>query len=228
MKYKGLTLSMGAILVSSIVTTPVLAEEAPVATIKSTGSITMKANEDPSNPENGGPLRIANVTDISFGEQIISGDDQVYAAKLTTEQDEEGNFLPDNIKIIDDRGSNQGWELQVKNDGFKSVDGTISLAATELTINPVSVISKSGNLLPSMLKSVILKNDGFKTMVAAKVNEGVGTTTTLFGEVAAEGTENSNVTLKIPGSSAKVKDTTYQTTLTWVLLDEPSAMFLGN
>lgn len=228
MKYQGLTLSLGAILVSSIVATPVLAEETPAGTIKSTGSITMKANEDPSNPENGGPLRIENVTNISFGEQIISGDDQVYAAKMTTEQDEEGNFLPDTIKIIDDRGTNQGWELQVKNDGFKSVDGTISLAATELTITPASVISKSGNLLPSTLKPVVLKNDGFKTMVVAQVSEGVGTTTTLFGDVGAEGTENTGVTLKIPGSSAKVKDTTYQTTLTWVLLDEPSAMLLGN
>ncbi|MGY3746566.1 WxL domain-containing protein [Vagococcus salmoninarum] len=228
MKHQKVTLSMGIVLASSLVVAPVLAAETPAATIKSTGSITMKANEDPNNPENGGPLRINNVTNISFGEQVISGDDQVYAAKMSTEQDEEGNFLPDNIKIIDDRGTNQGWELQVKNDGFKSVDGTVPLAGTELTINPVSIVSKSGNLLPSTLKPVILKNDGFKTMVAAKASEGVGTTTTLFGNLAGEDTENTNVTLKIPGSSAKVKDTTYQTTLTWVLLDEPSAMVLGN
>ncbi|WP_187958016.1 WxL domain-containing protein [Carnobacterium maltaromaticum] len=182
-------LAVGTILLSSSIfvsTTPAFAalEDGQAAKVESNGSITLREKPvDPENPDNSGPLRIKSITNIEFGEQFISGDDQVYSAKYKTDLNEEGNALPDSLTVIDDRGTNNGWELQVKNDGFHSV-------------------------------------------VNASQNEGVGTTTHLFGTAKADAagkTENTDVQLKIPGRSTKVKDTTYETTLTWVLLDDPSA-----
>lgn len=189
----------------------------------SNASVKFKEYDDPTNPDNGGPLRIDKVTDITFGTQVISGDDQVYKATFKDEVDGDGKNVSDYIRVIDDRGSNKGWELQVKNDGFKSVDGSLALEGAELKITTVSATSKSNNQLPSSLNEVVINNNGFKSVTNAKANEGVGTTTLWFGEATdvADST-NQAVTLSIPGRSTKVKDTTYQTTLTWLLLDDPS------
>lgn len=206
----------------------VLAEENQSAQKSSTGSITMREYNDPSQPGNGGPLRIHSVTNITFGNQLISGDDQIYSAEFKEETNSDGDYVPDNLQIIDDRGSNKGWELQVKNDGFLSEDGLHLLKASELTINPVSIVSKSGNALPSELKKVVLGNDGFKALINAKKGEGIGTSTSFFGDPqVTESEKNHDITLSIPGDSIKVKDTAYQTTLTWLLLDDPS-MVIAN
>ncbi|MGX7418181.1 WxL domain-containing protein [Carnobacterium gallinarum] len=200
-------------------------ETGQAAKITSTGSITMRSDGDETG-ENTGALRIGNVSNITFADQLISGDNQVYRANFKA-ADTEGNLNPDSIQVIDNRGSNKGWTLQVSNDGFASVDGTIPLAATKLKINATGASNLSGNLIPTIagggLRSVELGADGFKTLVNSKVNEGIGTTTTTFGTATTDAaTKNADITLSIPGSSAKVKDTTYQTTLTWLLLDDPS------
>lgn len=198
-------------------------EPGQAAKTNSNATVQFKEYSDPLNPDNGGPLRIDKVTDMTFGTQVISGDDQVYQATFKDEVDENGNKVSDYIRVIDDRGSNKGWELQVKNDGFKSTDGKLTLDGAELKITTVSATSKSNNQLPSSLNEVVINNNGFKSLTNAKANEGVGTTTLWFGESTntADAT-NQGVTLSIPGRSTKVKDTTYQTTLTWLLLDDPS------
>ena len=47
----------------------------------------------------------------------------------------------------------------------------------------------------------------------------MGTWTTAYGKDNVEGTKS--VSLSVPGTTAKVKDTKYKTSLTWTLEDTP-------
>ncbi|MBL1704654.1 WxL domain-containing protein, partial [Klebsiella pneumoniae] len=53
----------------------------------------------------------------------------------------------------------------------------------------------------------------------AEAGKGMGTWTTAYGQDIEQG--SNSVSLSVPGTTAKVKDTKYKTSLTWSLEDTP-------
>lgn len=209
--------------------------------LKSNGVIQFKQDRDPDPEGNEGPLRIESIAPINFGIQDISGDTKTYNSIYTEEVG--GQYLPLNVVTVDDRGTNEGWQLQVKETRpFSELDTdgttvkpngsvltgsviTLKSATVERPLDKITepITSRPGNATAT----TAVNSTGFQTLVSADANQGMGTWQTLFGEKvdaatdAGKAVENSAVTLTIPGDTAKVKDALYQAELTWILLSTP-------
>lgn len=218
------------------------AETNQASELKSNGVIQFKQDRDPDPEGNEGPLRIESIAPINFGIQDISGDTKTYNSIYTEEVG--GQYLPLNVVTVDDRGTNEGWQLQVKETRpFSELDTdgttvkpngsvltgsviTLKSATVERPLDKITepITSRPGNATAT----TAVNSTGFQTLVSAEANQGMGTWQTLFGEKVDEATtdtgkavENSAVTLTIPGDTAKVKDALYQAELTWILLSTP-------
>ncbi|MGM0126391.1 hypothetical protein IGI37_003820 [Enterococcus sp. AZ194] len=207
---------------------------------------------DPTGPKPGtdGPLSIDYASSFDFGLNKISNKSEVYYARAQTYKNDEGAIdktksTPNYVQVSDNRGSNAGWTLSVKQNGqfnnadtvnkvltgsvIKLVSPTLKTQESSTAIAPVSPISTASGL--------VLDSAGASSVVAsAGVGTGAGTWAAAWGEksdvktvteknaagedVDAQITET--VSLSVPGSTPKdaVK---YSTTLTWVLSDTPSA-----
>lgn len=195
-----------------------------------------------------GPLRIDSVSVIHFGSQPLKGDTIIANAIYTTaEVNAQGQYVPLHIETTDDRGTNTGWSLQVKQsqEFTEQPEESVALAdlsvltGAELTLSATesydeSLISELGKNKPSKLGQKVRMNTDFQTIVEAKVGEGIGSWGTYFGELvdevttetvsrrgASQGVENQEITLKIPGQIAKKADVNYQGELIWVLVATP-------
>ncbi|MFH7833128.1 WxL domain-containing protein [Bacillus luti] len=186
-----------------------------------------KNPDDPENPEDNnhevgtqGPLSIDYVSNFHFGKHNISGSNQVYYAKLDTVKAKGGNKeVPNFVQVTDNRGTNKGWKLTVKqNDQFKA--GTEELTGAELKLSNPFVNSATDKKYAPAAKEVTLNPDGSTQEVAiAEAGKGMGTWTTAYGQDIEQG--SNSVSLSVPGTTAKVKDTKYKTSLTWSLEDTP-------
>lgn len=192
---------------------------------------------DPENPNNSGPLMIKRISAIDFGEQLISGNDTTYYANyrdLDKEYDVDGNVIGENmpayVQVEDNRGTNKGWQLFIKNDGFKTNNAAkTELKAADLTFNVTSVKGATvSNNQPSTLPDQFLKENGvtltneYQSLVTATDGRGMGTVDLLMGEKNTNGAvRNQSVSLFVPGSSTKIKDAKYTTTVTWLLMNDP-------
>lgn len=100
------------------------------------------------------------------------------------------------------------------------------MKGASLRIEGQSVVTKSpGNVPQSTLKTVTLADDGYHLLVKANRDEGMGITDTLFGEtypISEVPKKNPQVSLRVPGKSAKVNQGNYVSTLTWLLMADPS------
>lgn len=224
--------------------TALAAETNQASELKSNGVIQFKQDRDPDPEGNSGPLRIESIAPINFGIQDISGDTKTYNSIYTEDVKEAGGqYLPLNIVTVDDRGTNEGWQLQVKETRpFSELDTdgttvkpsgsvltgsviTLKSASVERPLDKITepITSRPGNATAT----TSVNSTGFQTLVSAEADQGMGTWQTLFGEKVAAATdagkavENSAVTLTIPGDTAKVKDALYQAELTWILLSTP-------
>lgn len=220
------------------------AETNQASELKSNGVIQFKQDRDPDPEGNSGPLRIESIAPINFGIQDISGDTKTYNSIYTEDvQEAGGQYLPLNVVTVDDRGTNEGWQLQVKETRpFSELDTdgttvkpngsvltgsviTLKSATVERPLDKITepITSRPGNATAT----TAVNSTGFQTLVSADANQGMGTWQTLFGEKvdaatdAGKAVENSAVTLTIPGDTAKVKDALYQAELTWILLSTP-------
>ncbi|MCU5380490.1 WxL domain-containing protein [Bacillus cereus] len=233
---------IGAVTLSTVsVGTSAFAEEK--ANMKSKTDVTFiedTSTTDPNNPENpnekitpekpeehekgtAGPLSINYVSNLHFGQNVISGNDQTYFAKLDTVK--KGNdkiAVPNFVSVTDKRGTNVGWKLKVKQDGqFKS--GTNELTNAALTLsNPVVNSVTAMEYAPTPFsKDVTLTPGGAAVEITtAAKGKGMGDWTTAFGKGSDQGKES--VSLFVPGTTAKVKDAKYSATLTWTLEDTPN------
>lgn len=233
---------VGAVTLSSV-TVGTSAFAAEKANMKSTTDVTFiedKSTTDPNNPENpnekvtaekpdehqpgtAGPLSINYVSNLHFGENVISGNDQTYFAKLDTVK--KGNdtiAVPNFVSVTDKRGTNAGWKLKVKqNEQFYSGKNVLTNAALTLS-NPVvnSVTDKA--YAPTPFTGSVTLNPGGDAVeiTTAAEDKGMGDWTTAFGKGADQGKES--VSLFVPGTTAKVKDAKYSATLTWTLEDTPN------
>ena len=204
----------------------------PINPIDSEEEVTKDPNDpknpdDPENPEDNnhedgtqGPLSIDYVSNFHFGKHNISGSDQVYYAKLDTVKGKDGNKeVPNFVQVTDNRGTNKGWKLTVKQNGqFKAAE--TELTGAELKLSNPFVNSATDKKFAPAAKEVTLNPDGSTQEVTiAEAGNGMGTWTTAYGKDNVEGTKS--VSLSVPGTTAKVKDTKYKTSLTWTLEDTP-------
>lgn len=190
---------------------------------------------DPNGPEPGteGPLSIDYASSLDFGVNKISNKDEVYYARA--QQFKNGKAAtPNYVQVSDNRGSNAGWTLKVKQNGQFKATGTLNdtLTGSEVKlINPV-VSSNSTAVFPTPAATIELDPVGTESLVmSAKSNQGSGTYANRWGsvetvkEMAKDGSTvdaevTKAITLSVPGSTPKdaVK---YSTTLTWSLSDVP-------
>ncbi|MGR5986188.1 WxL domain-containing protein [Bacillus cytotoxicus] len=231
----------GVVSFSAVLATgaPAFAEEA--TTMKSHTDVSFTQNENPVNPVNpvkpgedvepndpheqgtNGPLSIDYVSNFHFGKQKMSGNDKVYTAQLDTVKvkggDEKGIQIPNYVQVTDDRGTNKGWKLTVKQDAqFKA--GNNELTGAELKLhNPVASSTIGAEYAPEVKEVALDPNGATQEVAIAKEGKGMGTWVTRYGQDEVEGAKS--ITLSVPGAVAKVKDEKYETTLTWALEDTP-------
>lgn len=219
--------------------TPTLAATAK----NSDADITLTEDNHPD-----GPLRISKTTNIEFGVDSISGSDKSYYAHYLgdAEKNADDKYRPNYMQVIDNRGTNQGWSLQVSNDAFKgknekNEDVTLDNAQLVMT----STVTQKNNVDKDT--QAVLANDELAvdpagwtyfanvkvnssaaTIATAKAGNGMGVNNIYFGDVADAAStnedlasKNRSIELQIPGISTKSK-TKYTSTLTWTLTDDPA------
>ncbi|EOH97512.1 WxL domain-containing protein [Enterococcus pallens] len=195
---------------------------------------------DPTNPDQkpepgtNGPLSIDYASSFDFGLNKISNKDQTYYARAQ----HYGNGHADTenyVQVSDNRGTNAGWTLTVKQDGQLTATTTTLnkvLDGSQITVKKPTVTSNAKGVTPPEAKEITLNPDGSESLVmSAKADSGAGTWEDYWGKVESvkekdkDGKEQDvnvtkDVSLSVPGATPKdaVK---YQTTLTWMLTDVP-------
>lgn len=194
---------------------------------------------DPTNPEGpnpgtNGPLSIDYASSIDFGKNRISNKDQVYFARAQAYNGEQQD-TPNFVQISDNRGTNSGWTLTVKQpEQLKATTDTLNdvLTGAQITLSNPKVNSNAQNVEKPVANEIVALNPGEETVVTtATQGAGAGTWATYWGSVESveERDENGdtqtvNVTkdvqLAVPGATPKdaVK---YQAKLVWTLTDVP-------
>ncbi|MGO3749106.1 WxL domain-containing protein, partial [Vagococcus salmoninarum] len=183
---------------------------------------------NPSNPgtQNPGPLSIDYMSSIYFGKQKAYGNDQAYFAELDTVfmADNRQKPVPNYVQITDNRGTNQGWSLAVKQESQFKNEGNKTLGKAELRLfNGTPNSQNSLDKGPVANQKIILRLDNSgqginSNVMQAKANNGHGTWTNMFGSDLE--TAKKSVELFVPGGTL-IEKGSYRTTLIWTLSDEP-------
>lgn len=196
---------------------------------------------DPTNPEGkpepgtAGPLSIDYASSFDFGLNKISNHDEIYYARAQ-HYNEGHKDTPDYVQVSDNRGTNSGWTLTVKQGGqLTATTDTLNkvLTGSEIVLkNPTVTSNVQGVTAPTPADVITLDPNGAESLVMAAADQsGAGTWENYWGKVETIVEKNEageeqdvnvtrDVTLSVPGATPKdaVK---YQTTLTWVLTDVP-------
>lgn len=196
---------------------------------------------DPDGPKPGtdGPLSIDFASSLDFGTNKISSKDQVYYARAQTYKNSDGSasdlVTPNYVQVSDNRGTNAGWTLKVKQNGQFKNDTTLNKTLTGSVINlntPAVRSNAEGITAPVATSDISLDANGSESIVlTAKAGAGAGTWINAWGTVEKNSeTDKENnsieadvtkaISLSVPGKTPKdaVK---YTTTLTWALSDIP-------
>ncbi|MBC2175792.1 WxL domain-containing protein [Listeria booriae] len=177
---------------------------------------------DPDHPAGtAGPLSIDYISNIHFGEQKISGNNEVYKAQLDQIKvgvDETIKDVPNFVQVTDNRGSNAGWHLTVKQDG-QFTNGGSELTGAVLAFTNPTVNSASESDAPEVSDFALNPEGIASDVMNAEENEGMGTWVEMFGSDNQEAAES--ITLSVPGKTSKVPGK-YEATLTWELTDTPA------
>ncbi|WP_144558968.1 WxL domain-containing protein [Shouchella miscanthi] len=182
---------------------------------------------DPTGPNPGtpGPLSIDYASSLNFGENEISTKDRVYAAKAQELSD--GRFVSNYVQITDNRGSNAGWSLHVKQNGqFENENAQhTTLTGASISFSEPTIKGTLNDVTaPTATNSFQLDPEGASTLVmSAAKGAGAGTWVNHFGGLTSlEGGDviTPAIELFVPGVTPK-DNTEYRTTLTWTLSDVP-------
>lgn len=181
---------------------------------------------DPNGPEPGtaGPLSIDYASSLDFGKQKITSQDNVYKAKAQVYRDEEGTEKvgPNYVQVTDNRGTEEGWTLQVQQNGqFETDEGENSkeLTGAQIVFKNGNVVTGSASEKPTGEAKITANPNGdLQNVMSAKSKQGSGTYLLDWGTDAATGADS--IELSIPGSTTKYAQK-YSTTFTWVLTDTP-------
>lgn len=177
-------------------------------------------NPNGPNPGTAGPLSIDYASSLHFGENKISTKNEVYNAKAQAFTG--GSEGPNYVQVTDNRGTETGWSLQVKQNGqFVSTSG-YELTGAKITFKQAQINTISTSPKPSQLKDTFsLTPDGTgaaEQVVSAGNGEGAGTYVYAFG---TDETKSESISLEVPGSTTKLAEA-YKTSFTWTLTDVPA------
>lgn len=175
------------------------------------------------NPGTQGPLSIDFASSLDFGTQEITSRTEYYqaASQKYTDFDGEDGEGPNFVQVTDNRGTEAGWSLSVKQNGqFYSSEWEQELDNAEITFNNGGIVTNSDSTKPSeSANTIVLNPNGAESHVmTAREGEGAGTYLMTWGETVDEARES--IVLEVPGSSTKYA-TQYTTTFTWTLNDTP-------
>lgn len=194
-------------------------------------------NPDGSKPEPGtkGPLSIDYASSFDFGLNKISNKTETYYARAQVYGDE-SLVTPNYVQISDNRGSNAGWKLTVKQNGQFTNEATLNKKLTGSVIkltNPTVKTNAQGITAPVTTSIINLDPAGAESVVmSAAKDTGAGTWVNSWGrveQITEKNDKNEDVTanvtkdiaLTVPGSTPK-DAVSYATTLTWTLTDVPT------
>ncbi|MGG5371963.1 WxL domain-containing protein [Enterococcus sp. AZ196] len=195
----------------------------PVDPVDPTDPIDPIDPTDPTGPKPGtsGPLSIDYASSLDFGTQKITSKDEVYKARAQKYLDKDSNekIGPNFVQVTDNRGTEAGWTLQMKqNSQFATTDAD-ELTGAEITFKNGNVVTASDSVKPTGQATIVADPSGdLKDVMSAKAGQGAGTYLLDWGTDAATAAES--IELSVPGSTTKYAKK-YSTTFTWVLSDVP-------
>lgn len=170
---------------------------------------------DPDNPGTGnkGPLSLDYVSNIVFGTHEVNGSEETFNAI---------NRNP-YVQVSDTRAKADGWNLTAAmTTPFTGADGKSKLAGTVMNWKNGTVKAPSANANPAPTASnIALDADGTAvTILNAEATKGQGTWLDVFeGGSQDLATENTNISLTVPGGQATAQK--YQAEITWTLTNAP-------
>jgi len=177
---------------------------------------------DDGKPEPGttGPLSIDFASSLQFGEQKITSGDETYPAQAQVYTDKDGKEQegPNYVQVSDNRGTEAGWTLKVKQNGQFKTESDKELTGATITLANGNVVSKSASANPTGPDTIVLTPNSETGVMSATAGQGAGTYLMDWGTSAD--TAKESVTLDVPGSTTKYADS-YKTTFTWTLTDVP-------
>lgn len=188
---------------------------------------------DPEGPDPGtnGPLSIDYASSLDFGQNKITNVDEVYYSEAqgfsgSIAGQHRGNY----VQVTDNRGTNGGWTLSLKQEGqLKSDSAKLykELTGAQISINDsVAESIAEGVIAPKVTNLKLDPSGASSEIMSAAQGAGTGTWVDRFGkaeEMTIDGKKvqkNKAVTLSIPGKTPK-EATKYTTKLTWTLTDVP-------
>ena len=217
------SLFLATAILAGITLAPAASFAADGGNYDSNGVITFTPNTDPSGPNPGtaGPLSIDYASSLDFGTQKITSKDEVYKAKAQKyiDKDSVEKTGPNFVQVTDNRGSETGWTLQMKqNSQFATADAD-ELTGAEITFKNGNIVTASDSAKPTGQATIVADPAGnLKNVMSAKDGQGAGTYLLDWGTDAATGADS--IELSVPGSTTKYAKK-YSTTFTWVLSDTP-------
>ncbi len=209
--------------------------DVPQENIAPVDPTTPNGEPEPGTP---GPLSIDFASSIDFGTNEITNSDKTYYARAQkfNQEGKDGGWTSNFVQVSDNRGTNAGWTLTVKQEGqFSNADAqNKELVGAQIKLAESQAVSNAEGMEPPDVKDVVLDPAGAESLVmSAQVGKGAGSWIDKWGSVtdepAAEGSDvteptkvNKAVSLFIPGKSAK-DAVQYKTKLTWKLSDVPGS-----
>lgn len=188
---------------------------------------------DPQGPNPGttGPLSIDYTSSLDFGKNKITNKDEIYYANAQEFSERlAGEFRGSYAQITDNRGTNGGWTLKLKQKTQFKSDTAIKykeLLGAKLSLSESTAVSKSVGVESPTVHNVTLNPGSEVTIMSAGKGNGSGTWVSRFGKaekMTIDGEivqKNKAVTLEVPGNTPK-EAVTYVTKLIWTLTDTPS------
>lgn len=180
----------------------------------------------------GGPLSIDFAPNFNFGEQKVSAKDEHYSASLQEAKDEAGEIIlvPNYVQVTDVRGSMEGWELTVTQQGefVSDKDHTLTGAKISLSKGAVASDMPEATLPENQVTDVVeLTPEAPVKLMIAGTEKGMGTHTLRFGTLGDNSNEATQeeqakaVDLLVPHTTLQYADESYKTTLEWNLVSGP-------
>lgn len=169
-----------------------------------------------------GPLTIDFVSNLYFGRQTITSQDETYYARPQHYRTSGGEKIegPNFIQVTDNRGTEAGWTLYLKqNEQFKTKEGQ-ELIGASISLKNGEVVSVSDSPAPIGSKELQLMPNGEQVRVMyAQADSGAGTNLLSWGNNVNSALQS--IELTVPGKAIKYSKY-YSTTFTWTLSDVPS------
>lgn len=178
-----------------------------------------------------GPLSIDYASSLDFGvNQIANNDITYYANAQEVRSESDSKYTPNYVQITDNRGTNAGWTLKVKQGGQFSNDTALhkELTGAQIQFVDPTIVSNSTAKAPTPANVIKLDPNGAESLVmSAKSTEGAGiwidrwgTAEEMTNDQGEKVQKNKAISLSIPGGTPK-DAVQYSTKLTWSLSDTP-------